>query len=224
MQQKSLKSISKRFFDFNFALLGLLVLWPFGLLIALAVKLTSKGPVFYKQSRIGQLGKPFTCIKFRTMYMGSDKQGSITAASDSRITPVGRFLRRYKLDEFPQLLNVLIGRMSFVGPRPDVPGYADKLTGEERKILELKPGITGPASIYFRNEEEILAGVDDPVKYNDEVIWPQKVKINLGYYHKSNLLRDIGYIIVTVVPGLGDGMGVGEGEISPQRHRGPGAA
>ena len=195
-------NITKRLFDILFASLGLLILWPLGLLIIITIKLSSCGPVFFTQSRIGQHGKPFTCIKFRTMFTGSEKGGSITAASDTRITPLGKFLRRYKLDEFPQLWNVLIGKMSFVGPRPDVPGYADRLQGEERKILELKPGITGPASVYFRNEEEILSGVENPKEFNDNVIWPKKVQLNLEYYKKANVIRDTGFILITIIPGL----------------------
>lgn len=147
-------------------------MWPLGILIAVSVKFSSKGPIFYKQERIGRSGKPFHCVKFRTMFSGSELFGTITAASDSRITSVGQFLRKYKLDELPQLWNVFTGKMSFVGPRPDVAGYADKLTNENSKMLELQPGITGPASIYFRYEEEILAVVKNAKEFNDQVIWP----------------------------------------------------
>ncbi len=158
------KSI-KRFFDIYFSLLGILLLWPLGLLLAIIIKVSSRGPVLYSQKRIGRLGVPFSCYKFRTMYIGSDRFGSVTTGSDKRITPIGKLLRTYKLDEFPQLWNVLVGKMSFVGPRPDVPGYADTLIGDDRKVLELRPGITGPASIYFRNEETILSKVQNPLEF-----------------------------------------------------------
>jgi lipopolysaccharide/colanic/teichoic acid biosynthesis glycosyltransferase len=133
------------------------------------------------------------------MYTGSDRLGSITTGIDKRITPIGKILRKYKLDELPQLWNVLTGTMSFVGPRPDVRGYADTLTGEDRVILSIKPGITGPASLYFRNEEELLAKVENPSKYNDEVIWPLKVKINREYIEHYKFIQDIQYILATVL-------------------------
>jgi lipopolysaccharide/colanic/teichoic acid biosynthesis glycosyltransferase len=193
---------SKRIFDLFFSILGLLTLWPPGILIAICIKLSSKGPVFYKQERIGRFGKPFLCVKFRTMFSGSEKLGTITAASDSRITSVGKFLRKYKLDELPQLWNVFIGKMSFVGPRPDVSGYADKLENDDARILDLKPGITGPASIYFRYEEEILANVKNAKEFNDEVIWPKKVALNLQYLIKWTLWKDICYIIITIIPAI----------------------
>jgi lipopolysaccharide/colanic/teichoic acid biosynthesis glycosyltransferase len=193
----------KRIFDIISSFIGLIVLLPFFIGICFLIKLSSPGPVFYRQIRIGRFGKPFICIKFRTMAIGADKLGSITAATDSRITPVGRILRNLKLDELLQLWNVFTGKMSFVGPRPDVPGYADKLEGEaRRKILNLRPGITGPASLYFRNEEELLANVGDPKKYNDEVIWPKKVALNLEYAEHWSFWKDIGYIFITIVPGL----------------------
>lgn len=182
--------------------MGLLFLWPLLIFIGIAVKLSSKGSVFFIQKRIGQYAKEFNCIKFRTMYIGSDKFGSITASSDSRITPVGKILRKFKLDELPQLWNVFTGKMSFVGPRPDVPGYADKLEGDNLKILQLPPGITGPASIYFRNEEQILAGVNDPKKFNDTVIWPQKIIINKNYVENWSLINDVGFILITIFPAL----------------------
>lgn len=162
--------------------------------------MSSPGPLFYCQKRVGRFGNLFTCVKFRTMYLGSDALGSITSASDVRITPIGKFLRKFKLDEFPQLFNVLIGKMSFVGPRPDVPGYADKLSGDNRDILSLRPGITGPASIYFRNEERLLAAQTDPKAYNDSVLWPAKVALNLAYLRNWSFWRDIGYILVTIFP------------------------
>lgn len=192
----------KRAFDIIMATIGILVLWPLGILIAIAVMLNSRGPALFMQKRIGQHGKMFDCIKFRTMYSGASKNGSITTASDMRITPLGKYLRKFKLDELPQLLNVLSGKMSFVGPRPDVPGYADRLEGEDRKILLLRPGITGPASIYFRNEEELLAVVKDPLAYNDQVIWPKKVQLNQEYLENWSFWKDIGFILITIIPPL----------------------
>lgn len=136
-------------------------------------------------------------IKFRTMHR-NDGSNTVSVKGDSRITSTGAFLRRYKLDELPGLLNVLAGDMSFVGPRPDVPGYADLLEGEQRKILELRPGITGPATLKYAGEEELLSSVEDPQKYNDEVIFPDKVKINLEYYHNHNLVTDLRIIFKTL--------------------------
>jgi lipopolysaccharide/colanic/teichoic acid biosynthesis glycosyltransferase len=132
----------------------------------------------------------------------NSNQNTITVATDERITSIGTFLRKYKLDELPQLWNVLVGNMSFVGPRPDVPGYADKLEGDDRKILELRPGITGPASLCYKNEEMILDKCNNPQKFNDEVIWPHKVKMNLHYYNNYSFVKDILYIIVTIFPQL----------------------
>jgi lipopolysaccharide/colanic/teichoic acid biosynthesis glycosyltransferase len=142
----------------------------------------------------------FRCVKFRTMCTGKESLGAITAATDSRITPVGRRLRQWKLDELPQLWNVLAGRMSFVGPRPDVPGYADQLQGNDRKILDLRPGITGPATLLFRDEERLLALARDPKTFNDHVIYPEKLRINLDYLEHGSFWRDIGYILATVLP------------------------
>ena len=156
------------------------------------------GPVIFKQQRVGQYGKLFTMYKFRTMTVGHGGS-SVSVAGENRITPFGAKLRKYKLDELPELWNVLIGDMSFVGPRPDVPGYADKLVGEDRKILLLKPGITSPASIKYRNEEELLAQQIDPIKYNDEVIFPDKVKINLNYLENWSFITDIKLIIYTIL-------------------------
>lgn len=170
------------------------------IITGLLIKSTSKGPVFFRQKRVGLNGDLFVCIKFRTMYTNLENQGTITTAADSRITPLGRLLRRFKIDELPQLWNVLLGRMSLVGPRPDVPGYADRLKGEDRKILSLRPGITGPASLRFRNEEELLATVSNPKTYNDTVIWPEKVKINLDYLQNWRFLKDICCILETIIP------------------------
>ncbi|MBN1127410.1 MAG: sugar transferase [Chitinispirillaceae bacterium] len=190
----------KRFSDLLVSLAGHLVLLPLFVLVAVLVRLTSPGPVFFTQDRVGRNGRLFRVVKFRTMTVGADRQGSITAATDARITGIGRVLRRFKLDELPQLWNVLIGNMSFVGPRPDVPGYADTLGGEDRKVLALRPGITGPASLFFRSEEELLARVEDAKKYNDEVIWPVKVAINRIYREEWTFWKDIGYMVITVAP------------------------
>ena len=196
------RRIPKRLFDIVASSAGLLLLLPFGIVVVIIVKIVSPGPVWFAQRRVGQWGRLFTCIKLRTMTIDSEHAGTITALNDSRITPIGKVLRRYKLDELPQLYNVLTGTMSLVGPRPDVPGYADVLTGENRKILELKPGITGPASLYFRKEEELLSRVADPKLYNDTVIWPKKVAINLFYLECGSFFKDVGYILITLFPSL----------------------
>lgn len=188
----------KRLFDLSVSLVGIIVLLPVFLIIALLVKIKTPGPLFFVQQRVGRYGKLFSLVKFRTMLAGQ-KGNNITVKGESRITPLGAFLRKYKLDELPELWNVLKGDMSFVGPRPDVPGYADRLKGEERKILELRPGITGPASMKYSNEEELLAQQPDPVKYNNEVIWPDKVRINLDYMKNRNFRFDLKMIIYTVL-------------------------
>lgn len=189
----------KNSFDKIFALIGLLVLSPLLLLIALLIRVKMPdGAVLFLQQRVGQYGKVFTMVKFRTMtatHLGS----SISVAGESRITPLGAFLRKYKLDELPELWNILKGDMSFVGPRPDVPGYADKLIGKDRDILQLKPGITGPATLKYRNEEELLAQQANPQQYNDEVIFPDKVKINLEYLRHHSFWGDIRIIIQTIL-------------------------
>ena len=188
----------KLIFDKIFSLVGLIVFAPVFLLLAILIKLLSDGPIIYYQKRVGQYGKLFNIYKFRTMYVNTD-ENSISVKGDRRITKLGVFLRRYKLDELPELWNVFIGDMSFVGPRPDVPGYADKLKDESVKVLLLKPGITGPASLKYIKEEEILASVSDPIKYNNEVIFPDKVKINLEYYENHNILFDIKIIVKTIL-------------------------
>jgi lipopolysaccharide/colanic/teichoic acid biosynthesis glycosyltransferase len=180
---------------------GFILLVPF-LLLCGVLRLCSKGPLFFTQQRIGRFGKPFTCVKFRTMRTGADRDGPVTTAGDGRITACGRILRRLKIDELPQLWNVLIGTMSLVGPRPDVPGYADRLSGEARKILDLRPGITGPATLFFRFEEQLLAAAEDPVRFNDDLLWPMKVAMNLNYLKSWSLARDVGYILITLVPPL----------------------
>jgi lipopolysaccharide/colanic/teichoic acid biosynthesis glycosyltransferase len=189
----------KRLFDILTSFLGLLILWPVLLVVAVLIKIKMPGgPVFFTQKRVGRHGRLFTMVKFRTM--SNDHGGStVSVKGESRITPLGATLRKYKLDELPELWNALKGDMSFVGPRPDVPGYADMLTGEERKILELRPGITGPASLKYKNEEEILAKQDDPIRYNNEVIYPDKVRINLNYIKHQSFWLDIKIIIYTLI-------------------------
>lgn len=189
----------KFLFDRVVAFVGLLFLWPVLIIVAVLIRVKMPGgPVIFKQQRVGRNGELFTMYKFRSMTV-SHSGSSVSVAGESRITPLGAKLRKYKLDELPELWNVLIGDMSFVGPRPDVPGYADSLTGSDRDVLKLRPGITGPASLKYRNEEEILASVDDPVKYNDEVIFPDKVRINLYYLDHQSFWMDIKLIICTVL-------------------------
>lgn len=188
----------KWLFDRTVAFIGLCFLWPILLVVWILIRVQMPGgPAIFTQKRVGKDGKLFTMYKFRSMTVGHGGS-SVSVAGESRITPLGAKLRKYKLDELPELWNVLIGDMSFVGPRPDVPGYADQLQGENRLILKLRPGITGPASLKYKNEEEILAKVEDPQKYNDEVIYPDKVRINLDYYYHHSLWGDIRLIIETV--------------------------
>lgn len=189
----------KFLFDRTMALIGLLFLWPVLIIVAILIKVKMPGgPAFFTQKRVGRNGKLFTMYKFRSMTV-SHSGSSISVAGESRITPFGAVLRKYKLDELPELWNVLKGDMSFVGPRPDVPGYADVLVGKDRDILKLRPGITGPASLKYRNEEELLSTVDDPIAYNNEVIFPDKVRINLYYLNNYSFWMDIKMIICTVL-------------------------
>lgn len=188
----------KYIFDRLSALLGLLFLFPVLLIVWVVIRIKMPdGSPFFRQKRVGRKGKLFTMVKFRTMSVGHTGT-SVSVAGEARITPLGAFLRKYKLDELPELWNVLVGEMSLVGPRPDVPGYADKLEGEDRNVLELRPGITGPASLKYSNEEEILSNVENPKKYNDEVIFPDKVKINLEYYYNRSFIGDFKIIINTI--------------------------
>lgn len=190
--------MAKIIFDRVVSFFGLLFALPILLLVAIVIRIKMPdGPVLFRQKRVGQYGKLFTMVKFRTMSVGHNGT-SVSVAGEARITPLGAFLRKYKLDELPELWNVLKGDMSFVGPRPDVPGYADKLEGEDRGILLLKPGITGPATLKYRNEEELLAQQPNPQKYNDEVIFPDKVRINLEYLRNHSLAGDIAIILKTV--------------------------
>lgn len=190
----------KYLFDKITALLGIIILSPFMLIIFIIHKIVMpKGKFLFLQERIGQYGKPFRIYKIRTMKDDVDDNNVfVTTANDKRILPFGKFLRRTKLDEIVELVNVLKGEMSLVGPRPDVSGYADMLQGEDRKILVLRPGITGPASLKYINEEEILAKVENPQQYNDEIIYPDKVKINLDYYYNRTFWGDIKIILRTI--------------------------
>ena len=197
----------KWLFDRFVALIGLIVLSPVLLVVAMLVAIkTPGGPVIFSQKRVGKDGKLFTIRKFRTM-TANHGGSSVSVAGESRITPLGAKLRHYKLDELPELWNVLKGDMSFVGPRPDVPGYADQLQGEDREVLKLRPGITGPATLKYRDEEDLLAkvaseGVDgytDPVKFNDEVIFPDKVRLNRFYLNNYSFWSDIKMLFATVL-------------------------
>lgn len=199
--------------DRLFALIGLLFLWPVLLVVAIMVKIKMPGgPAFFVQKRVGRGGRLFSCHKFRTMTV-KHNGATVSVAGDSRITPFGATLRHYKLDELPGLWDVLIGNMSFVGPRPDVPGYADKLEGDDRNVLELRPGITGPATLKYRLEDEMISeyvakkqaeGDKRPMQeiateYNDEVIYPDKVRLNCYYYRHYSFIKDIQIIFCTVL-------------------------
>ena len=191
----------KWIFDRLVSLIGMICLSWLYLIVAILIKVKMPGPVLFVQQRVGRNGKLIPVHKFRSMQVRRDDEEfmSVAAAETSRITPLGAKLRKYKLDELPELWDVFIGNMSFVGPRPDVPGYADKLEGEDREILKLRPGITGPASLKYRNEEEILAAVDNPIKYNDEVIYPDKVRLNLYYLRHYSFVKDVQMIFATIV-------------------------
>lgn len=188
----------KRTFDLCSSFMGLIILFPLLIFISLAIKLGSSGPILFSQNRVGKDGKLFTLVKFRSMTVQQDSSNTATARGDVRITKIGAFLRKYKLDELPELWNVVMGEMSLVGPRPDVPGYADSLKGTDRNMLKLRPGITGSASLKYANEEEILAEQENPQKYNDEVIFPDKVIVNLEYYENQSLWLDIKIIFATI--------------------------
>ena len=205
--------ILKWVFDRMVALVGLLVLWPVLLMVAILVKVKMPGgPAFFVQERVGRGGKLFKCHKFRTMTM-KHSGSSVSVAGDSRITPLGAKLRHYKLDELPELWDVLIGNMSFVGPRPDVPGYADQLQGDDRDVLKLRPGITGPATLKYRLEDEMIAeyvaqqqqagdtrdAQEIAVEYNDTVIYPDKVRLNCYYYRNYSFVKDIQMLFCTVL-------------------------
>lgn len=196
---KTPKMRFKRFFDFIVAFFGLLLSFWIILIAWLVATIDTKSNGFFTQNRVGKNGKIFKVIKIKTMRPNEKLSTTITQDGDPRITRIGRFFRKTKIDELPQLINVLKGDMSFVGPRPDVPGYADRLQGKDRLVLSIRPGITGPATLAYRNEEEILAAQNDPVKYNDEVIYPDKVRINLEYIESWSFSKDIKYIVDTVL-------------------------
>ena len=201
----------KYLFDRIFSLLGLIILSPVMLAVAVLIRVKMGGPVLFKQERVGKDGKLFTIFKFRTMEEGQD-EFSISMVGDQRILPLGIKLRKYKLDELPQLWNVLKGKMSFVGPRPDVPGYADLVQGNDREMLKLRPGITGPASLKYRNEEDLIADYVKQAKtqgdtrperdialwFNDNVLWPDKVRINCYYASHYSFFKDLEMIFCTV--------------------------
>ena len=187
----------KRTFDIILSIFAIFLLFPFFLVVSFLIVIDSGFPIFFLQKRIGRDAKEFNIIKFRTMKTNNENI-TITVSDDSRITRIGKYLRKTKIDELPEILNVLFGQMSFVGPRPDVKGYADKLKGANRKILALRPGITGPASLKYYNEEYILSQKSNPKKYNDEVIFPDKVKINMHYFHNRSFFLDLKIIFATI--------------------------
>lgn len=194
--------ILKYIFDRLVSLIGLLILSPILIIVAILIKMKMPGgPVLFVQERVGRYGRLFKVHKFRSMTVRkeTDTVTGVAAAETARITPLGEKLRKYKIDELPELWDVLTGKMSFVGPRPDIPGYADLLKGDDREILKLRPGITGPASLKYRDEEEILASVDNPQQYNDEIIYPDKVRLNKYYLHHYSFIKDIQMIFCTVL-------------------------
>lgn len=189
----------KRTFDFIFSLLGIILLIPLFLLIALWIKLDSKGAVFYRQIRVGRFNKDFSIYKFRTMTEGASNKGLLTVGNrDSRITRSGYYLRKYKLDELAQLINVFLGDMSLVGPRPEVRKYVDLYNNRQMEVLNVRPGITDMASIQFRNENELLKNVPEPEEYYIEKIMPEKLEINLNYLKERNLIKDFNIILLTI--------------------------
>ena len=188
----------KRLFDIFWSLVGLIIFFPFFIVTAALIKLDSKGPVFFRQVRVGKRNKDFKIFKFRTMYVDSDKKGLLTVGDkDSRVTKIGSKLRKYKIDELPQLINVLVGQMSFVGPRPEVRKYVDLYSKEQNEVFKFRPGITDIASIKYRDENEILANKDNPEHYYVSTIMQDKLKMNLEYLQNRNLISDIGVIIRT---------------------------
>jgi len=191
--------MTKRIFDIIFSLLGLILLLPLLFLIALFLKIETKGPVFYLQTRVGKNNIDFRIFKFRTMNVGSDKKGFLTIGDrDPRVTKVGYFLRKYKLDELPQLINVLANDMSFVGPRPEIRQYVDYYSDDDLLILSVKPGITDLASIYFRNEVELLKNANDPEALYIQTILPKKLELNKKYINSNNILTDFKIILTTI--------------------------
>ena len=193
--------VIKGLFDLLLALLVIVLVSPIILIAWIMASIETKSNGFFVQNRIGKGGELFALIKIKTMKPMHGINTNVTQINDLRITKCGAFFRKTKIDELPQLWNVLIGQMSFVGPRPDMPGYADKLVEDDRIILSIRPGITGPSSLKYKNEEELLSKQDNPEKYNDEVIWPDKVKINIEYINKWSLMNDIRYIFLTIFGG-----------------------
>lgn len=187
-----------RFLDILFSLLGLIILLPLFLIVAVLIKCSSKGPVFFLQKRVGKGNRDFSLIKFRTMYQDADRKGLLTVGQrDPRITPLGYFLRKYKIDELPQLINVLKGDMSLVGPRPEVRKYVDLYNDEQRQILNFRPGITDLASIKYVNENEILSQAEDPEAYYIQHIMPDKIRLNLEYLRQPTLKKYFSIIFKT---------------------------
>jgi len=200
----------KRVFDLLLSLLGALFSLPIILVAWIVAALETRSNGFFIQQRVGKDGKLFNIIKIKTMKKIKGADTSITASNDRRITKSGAFFRNTKIDELPQLWNVFLGQMSFVGPRPDVLGFADLLQGDDRLVLSIRPGITGPASLYFKKEEELLATVDNPEEYNKEVLFPKKVLINLEYIRNYSVFMDFRYILGTVIPPFAPSCKIGE--------------
>ena len=188
----------KRIFDTTLSLFGLIILLPFMLIIAILIKIDSKGPIFFKQIRVTKGGREFKILKYRTMRVGSDKYSQITVGKDERITKIGSFLRKYKLDEIPQLINVLIGDMSLVGPRPEVPKYVALYTDEQKEVLKVRAGITDYASIEFSDENDLLASEKNPEEAYIEKIMPKKIELNKKYLSEISVLTDIRIILLTI--------------------------
>ena len=197
----TLDKMVKRSFDIFFATLGLILLSPIIFLSYIISSFETKTNGLFFQQRVGMNGSLFNIVKIKSMRLVAGLDSTITLSSDARITKSGAFFRKTKIDELPQLWNVFLGKMSFVGPRPDVSGYADRLQGKDRVILLVRPGITGPAQLAYKHEEEILSNQDDPVEYNNEVIWPDKVRINLEYIENYSFFRDVYYIWKTIIGG-----------------------
>lgn len=205
LEKRKLQLVLKRLMDVAISGCALFVIWPVLVLIAIAIKIDDPGPVFYRQVRVGRNEKEFRIFKFRTMVVDADKKGlAITVGRDNRITRVGAFLRKTKLDELAQLLNVFIGEMSFVGPRPEVPKYVNMYTPYQRQVLLVRPGITDYASIAYRNENDMLAGTKDPERMYIDVIMPDKIELNMKYLHEISPLADIKLILSTVVAVIKD--------------------
>jgi len=188
----------KRVLDILFSLAGLVLLGPVIVVFWVVSSIDTRSNGIFVQKRVGKDGVIFSLYKIKTMYDLEGKCSTVTSVCDPRITKSGKIIRKLKLDELPQLLNVLVGDMSFVGPRPDVPGYADKLIGDEQIVISVRPGITGPAQIAYRNEEELLAKYSDPCDYNDSIIWPNKVRINVEYVKNQSLYKDACYVWKTL--------------------------